>query len=58
MGKAELDELNRSTKEWRESNKPAQAVTNAMPEPSQADIADPRQTKTPPLTIGEQIELL
>lgn len=58
MGKAELDELNRSAREWRERNKPAQAVKDAIPEPSQADIADPRETKTPPSTVGEQIELL
>jgi hypothetical protein len=58
MGKAELDELNRSAREWRERNKPAQAVKDPVPEPSQADIADPRETKTPPSTVGEQIELL
>jgi hypothetical protein len=58
MGKAELDELNRSAREWRERNKPAQAVTDAIPEQSQADFADPRETKTPPSTVGEQIELL
>jgi hypothetical protein len=58
MGKAELDELNRSAREWRERNKSAQAVKDAIPEPSQADIADPRETKTPPSTVGEQIELL
>ena len=58
MGKAELDELNRSAREWRERDKPAQAVKDAIPEPSQADIADPRKTKTPPSTVGEQIELL
>ena len=57
MGKAELDELNRSVREWRERNKPAQAVQEAIPESSQADIADPRETKTPPSTVGEQIEL-
>jgi len=45
MGKAELDELNKSAREWRERKKPAQAVTDAIPEPSQADIADPRETK-------------
>jgi len=58
MGKAELDELNRSVREWRERNKPAQAAKDAIPEPSQADIPDPRETKTPPSTVGEQIELL
>ena len=57
MGKAELDELNRSAREWRQRNKPAQAVKDAIPEPSQVDIADPRETKTPPATFGEQIEL-
>jgi hypothetical protein len=56
MGKAELDELNRSAREWRERNKPAQAAKDAIPETSQAD--DPRETKTPPSTVGEQIELL
>jgi hypothetical protein len=58
MGNAELDELNRSAREWRERNKPAQAAKDAIPEPSQADIPDPRETKTPPSTVGEQIELL
>ena len=58
MGKAELDELNRSASEWRQRNKSAQAVKDAIPEPSQVDIADPRETKTPPSTVGEQIELL
>jgi hypothetical protein len=44
--------------QWRERNKPAQTVEDAIPEPSQADIEDPRETKTPPSTVGEQIELL
>jgi hypothetical protein len=57
-GKGRLDELNRSAREWRERNKPAQGVTDAIPEPSQADIADPREIKTPPSTVGGQIKLL
>ncbi len=54
MSKAELDDLNRAGKAWRERYNPAQAVPDAgEPESSeQEDIADPRET------VGQQLELL
>jgi hypothetical protein len=51
MEKAELDELNRSAREWRERNTPAHLVTDAIPEPSQADIPDPPKAKTTTSTM-------
>jgi hypothetical protein len=54
MSKEELDELNRQGAIWRARNKPAQPVTDTIPEPSK----DRSETPTPKLTVGEQIELL
>ena len=54
MSKEELDELNRQGAIWRARNKPAQPVTDTIPEPSK----DPSETPTPTLTVGEQIGLL
>jgi hypothetical protein len=51
MEKAELDELNRSAREWRERNTPAHLVMDAIPEPSQADIPDPPKAKTTTSTM-------
>jgi hypothetical protein len=53
MNKEELDELNRQGAIWRARNKPAQPVTDTIPEPPQ----DRRETPTPTLTIGEQLPL-
>ena len=54
MSKAELDDLNRAGKAWRERYNPTEAVRDAgEPESSeQEDTADPRGT------MGQQLELL
>jgi len=43
MSKEELDELNRQGAIWRARNKPAQPVTDTIPEPSK----DRSETPTP-----------
>jgi hypothetical protein len=50
MSKAELDELNRVSKQWREGH-------NAPPEQLPELPPDGRDAATPPFTVGEQIEL-
>ena len=54
MSRAELDELNRAAKEWRERRKPGAGLA----EPSQQDIEDSPTTQLAPFTVGDQIELL
>jgi hypothetical protein len=54
MSRAELDELNRAAKEWRERHKPGAGLA----EPSQQDIEDSPTTQLAPFTVGDQIELL
>jgi len=41
MSKEELDELNRQSAIWRAHNKPAQPVTDTIPEPSQDRSENP-----------------
>jgi hypothetical protein len=52
MSKAELDELNRISKEWRERHTASQPVPDAVPEQSEQAMG------TPELRVGEQMELL
>jgi hypothetical protein len=54
MSKAELDELNRVSKEWRERRNPGVG----LPEPSQQDLEDSPTTQLAPFTAGDQLELL
>ena len=56
MSKEEIDELNRAGRAWRERQKPAQGAPVAIAEQSQ--IEDSRETHTPPVTVGDQLELL
>ena len=51
MSKAELDELNRVAKEWRERH-------NAPPKKLAEPAPDGRDDNTPTFTAGEQLELL
>ena len=52
MSKAELDELNRISKQWRERHTATQPVPDAVPEQSEQAMGKPE------LRVGEQMELL